>query len=581
MRAQPWLASCLALLLSPAALAERPVGQPILDAIVVDITDEGFDVAADGLPGLIPETFDIPEVHLYHCQEQCFLGACWCWYAYQVDVTNGYASFATSYIDLVPGSPDASHTALLNLSAGLVVSVNRASDPMYVDASAGVIVDGLASTNCDVWVDPFPVTVNATVGLKIDGGRLDATVPTPTYNLGLTNNHIKVSGCFIADFENVANFFGFSLYDLVIDAVLPQVDDAIAEFPPQVEALIEDAFSQAIFADTFDLAGVELDMIVAPTDVHTTPEGLRLSIGGAFHTEKDACIEGYGIDGSLATPSNLPAIGQVPGNLPFEGHMGVYVDDDFLNNALFALWYGGLLCYEVNDDSELDLPIAINTALLGLLAPGVYDELLPDIVPLEIVTRPARPPEITVTGNNDVNVVVNDLGLDMFAELDGRQTRLVNLNLALDAGVDLNFDGNSGVLALDVHLDGSRLTPKVTFNEYTAEANGTLENSFTALFDQIVGPLLGDALGGLAFPLPAFEGIGLADLVVRPAGSADDRIGVYGAVGTSVPYYDPNAGCGCGGDSEGCDTGCTTGSLPSRGLLVLFPAVIALLRRRK
>lgn len=556
----------LLLLASPAAFAAIPVGVEIEDAVVADVTKPGFDAIGQAVVGLVPEYFAIPPVHLYD-EGGCVFG--FCAYTYQVDATDGYATISPGNVTFAPGA------GVLSLNAGLTVAVNAPSSPLdlYVKATGiGIPI----SSSCDVWVDPFPVTVGISVELGYANGEVVVNAGQPQINYsGLTGNHIKVSGCAVDTIETVLDFFGWSLYDFVLDQVKPEIDKAIqnADLPGMIEDLVTDAFGEfSEISDTVDLLGAPLDYSISLSSIQITNNGMRASLSGSFDTIRDPCIDRYGYDGSVETPSTLPSIGTAPGG----AHLAVYADDDFVNNALFAVWSSGLLCFDIDDDSDLDLPLAINTNLLSLLASDHFDHLFPTVAPMRILTRPEKPPEVVVGAGNDVNLLVDPLGLEFYAELDGRQVRLVNLDLTVDAGVDLTY--TNGILGIDVALDGGRISPNATFSDLVPEAAPAVEASFSSLFDQLAGPLLGDALGGLSFPVPTFEGIGLAYLDTAPAASADDRLGVYAKVGTGLP---DTGGCGCdGADAEGCDTGCTTGGLPARGLPLLLPFLLAMRRRR-
>jgi uncharacterized protein (TIGR03382 family) len=146
------------------------------------------------------------------------------------------------------------------------------------------------------------------------------------------------------------------------------------------------------------------------------------------------------------------------------------------------------------------------------------------------------------------------------------------------------------MLALDVPISGENLNTRVTHNEYAPNEDSVIAGNVSGLFDSLVGPLIGDLLGSsLAFELPSFSGVGLAELEVAPAGATEDLFGAYATVGL-VSYGDPNAGLGCdskkkkggkGGCGEGCSGGCdASGSSTPAGMLMFLGAVTWLRRRR-
>ena len=469
----------------------------------------------------------------------------------------------------------------LQIAANLTIQVNEPTDPIDVHLF-GEIIDVISITeDCGAWVDPFDIQVNGSIGLQIVGGQLDATVPPLDWAWTLTGDDIQLSSCGTVDtIDDFLEFFGVDIFQIILDAVEPEIESAIADITSEVEAPIEEAFAAASISEEIDIGvGVPLTVEVFPSDIEIEPAGVRLHLDGSIDAGvSDPCVAEYGITESLATPSLLDDIG---GPIGMNHHVAVFADDDLLNQALFSIWNAGLLC-QVIDDSTGDLPVGINTSLLGLIAPGVYDELFPTTEALSIVTKPTKPPIGSMLGPNDVNIDVADLGLDFAAELDGRMTRVLRVDLATTAGVNLDFDGTSGALDVGIVLEGDDLQATVTVNEFVPDANSTIEDSFTGLFDTLVGPLLGEALSDLNFEIPAFEGFGLVSAQVDAAGSAGDRVGLFGTVG---PVSYTSTGCsdsgGCDSTSGCSDTSCSSGRMPGRALLLVLPLVLAALRRRR
>ena len=299
-------------------------------------------------------------------------------------------------------------------------------------------------------------------------------------------------------------------------------------------------------------------------------------MGAAYVDQPADCILEYDVPGSLQTPSDMPALGESP--LPTPYHVGILASDDFVNQILFAAWQGGLLCYEVTDG----LGFPIDTSLLGLIAPGVFDEFFPTTGPLKLVIRPEKPPTAVTTGSHDVEVDVDDLGLDMYAGVDGRLTRVAGISLGATVGADLSFDGNTGALGVAIDFGADDLMATVDYNELKPEGSAAIESGFGGLFESIAGPIIGGLTDGLSFALPGIEGLGLTSLELTAAGPSRDFIGGFGTIG-NVAYSAPGSGCSCdSGEASSCDTGCgTTGGVPSRALPIVAVAALAALRRRR
>ncbi|MCA9571450.1 MAG: hypothetical protein KC656_26615, partial [Myxococcales bacterium] len=250
------------------------------------------------------------------------------------------------------------------------------------------------------------------------------------------------------------------------------------------------------------------------------------------------------------------------------------------NQGLVAVWNGGLMCWTVDSSME-GLPLSIDTNLLGLLAPGVFDDLFPENGQMVLQTRPSSPPLASMDGPNDVDVSIDDLGLDFYVELDGRLTRLMQVGLAADAGANVGFNGASGDLTLQIDFDTSAIEAAVTVNEFRPEANDAIAGSLLGIVDTLAGPQLAGLLGDQTFAIPAFEGYGLTSANIAPAAGAPDRLGVYGNIG-SVSYTGGCEGGGCDGAGAGCsDTSCDSSSGPGRAALFAVPLLLAALRRRR
>ena len=626
---------------SAAAFAGLPVGAQIDEAIVVDIAPSALDLVRPILGDIVPPAIPLPgplfEASDY--QDQCLPwpldDVCFELYSYDIYVSGFDVGTEITDLNIQLGND------VIDFSATATIALASSADPIEIDADASGLGFINLGDSCDAYVDPFSVEIKAGIplGMNSDGNiqlgrdldgdgvvdQLFQDVPTLSFNL--TGDDINLTNCTVGDIiggiNDVLGFFGlgsFNLYQLILDFALPAVEPLIGDL------LTSEDLTQVAIDANAAAAGLTISESVAlldesnpllidlyPTDLSVTPDGIRAVLGGGIASARMAdCMEPYVNKAeSLSTAGTPPALTDAaPADVDFVHDAGVYVDDDFLNQAGYAVWYGGALCFEISEDSGLSLPIPISTTLLSLLAGDAFDEYFPPDQPakqLSIVTRPNTPPEIGLGGGHDIALDVPSLGLDIYAELDGRMMRPVGLDLGVQAGADVNFDETTGELGVDVALDADSIASKVVFNELNPSADAEIADGIGGIFDTVAGPLLGDALSGLTFPLPGFSlggldlgslvggpvdtatdtgdlgpAYGMVNLTVTPTGANGDFIGVYASVG-EVDYYDPSAGCGgCGGDgstSGGC--GCDSSVLPARSMFVLFPLVLAFLRRRR
>jgi hypothetical protein len=571
--------------LAGVAFAGWPLGAEIPGAVVADVTPEGLDAVTDLATTFIPSEIAIPDTFL--ADSSCsWIG---CTYEYNVSFTNAVAYLRVDSLTIEPG------TGVLNLAGSLTVALNDANDPAVLSADATAIGFISVSETCDAWLDPVPVNLNAAIQLTLlPDGTIDAYVPplvAPDLVALGVSDQLQLSGCLTGDVLDILDFLGIDVVEIALDALQPQVDALVADLAPELESTLEESFGAvSTLAGSVDVLGAPLDYALRPSELTIVPDGIRIGISGSLNTVPDPCVAQYGITESLATSAALPDIGAFPNTLGDVPPLSVAADDDFLNAALFALWETGVLCQNLDASSagDLGLPLPLDTSLLALLAPGVFDDLFPETEPLVIQLAPTQPPTASPQGEHDINVAVDGLELDLFGSLDGRASRLVSLNLEVDAGVDLAFDNATGNLALAVALGGEDVTPSVVYNELKPDANATIAASFDGLFDSLVAPLLGSLLSDLVFPIPSFEGFGVTGLDILPTGALDidpsggkgDRIGVFGTVG-SVSY--PSSGC-TDTSTTGCDAGLScdaNGGVPARAWIIAAGLAAALRRRSR
>jgi hypothetical protein len=594
------------LLAGPAWAVEWTTGQDVSHAVYLDVTPEAFASIEGIAAAVLPPTIPIDSTGLEGGGEidLLLIGT-----DYSFSVENVYILPEIQDLSIVPT------TDALVVDLRLRASVSEPASPavIRVDANLNLLFDlisfGIVDEDCAMHLDNADIDVHANLGLKIlrdprnqvpvldDQGRiqLDVDFQEVSYTLpplelsDLNLGDAAGGSCVIDDLLELADWLGIPLVDLVISEITPTIDAQIETLVNDLEPQVEDAFDALFIETELDLLGAPLAVGVFPNDLHVTEEGLRLELSGSFDSgpAPHPCVSRFDTGRSQGTlplsDPRYPFVGEAPvGVAP---GVGILVDDDWMNQAMYAVWRGGLLCQEIRDgQSPVELPIPINTTLLGLIAAGQFNDLFPEAAPLVLTTRPEQPPTVLPgAGGHDLTIDVQQLGLDLVAELDGRLSRVVGLDLAAQAGVDLNFDGTTGELGVAVAFDPAQITADVSFNDLKAEASAAVESGFATLAETIVPPLLEGALGDISFALPSFSGLGLVSADVGTVGPIDDYLGVIGAVGP-VPYGDAAAGCDALGlsDTTGCAEGTSCAQAGAqRGWLFGGALGVALLRRRR
>lgn len=597
-------------------------GQEVDPALYIDLTKEGLDQVEGILSAVLPPTVPIDNSGLVSGGSigGGFLGA-----DYEFGVQNLVVLPAISNADVLPmaGDPTGCRQTLpsngrLRLNLDLDVSLNTPSDPAYAFISADLNLFGLGlnvldeDCNINMAHKHVTATVDITVGPQLDpftcqpnvdaNGYVKPEVKIDSFSWDMDIDSIDdlsldCSG-FLSLLLDLADFFGIDPVELLLDSLRPTIDGTITDAIDSIVPQINDALGALVINQSLPLLGANYDVQMGPRDVKVTNDGLRITMSGALDPGEfpASCVSEFDPGGSrLTIPPNNPRYPQLRDqSVDFEQHVALQVNDDFINQALYGLWRNGLLCQSITSDSSpVDLPIPLDSSLLGLLAGGKFDEFFPTPQPLLIQTRPVTPPTFAMTNSTPAAVLeLDDLGIDFYAELDGRYARFVGLDMTAQAGVDVVFDGLSGNLGAAVTFDPSKVTTKVTFNDLKPDASAQVESGWGAIVETVAGPLINSLLGeNLTFALPSFKvtpdqpsPLGIQTAVLAASGPIKDFMGVFGDFGL-VSYGGSAATGGCdlfgGSGGAGCGGGCSSPGVPTRIGWLLLPMLVAGLRRRR
>lgn len=587
-------------LLAAGAGHAAPPGTEYAPAVSVDVTPEGFDAITDIAPGLIPdEPLQIPDVYQYSVKYDD-----WGWievYEYELQVSDMWAELQINDLAITPGS------GVLDVSADASVWLNEAADPFWVSAWAEGLGFLEIGDSCDGWLEPFGIQITTSIAaeiIEVKGTRtLDLTVAPIVWSTDLSGADVNLDNCTVGEIIDLLSFLGIDMLDLIFPLLEPTLDEELETVRAELETAVEDSFAELSIETEIDLLGAPLALGVAPSAVTIDPNGMRLDLAGYADIARAACID-EDPNGSTDTPGIFPSIGESPSTIPWPPHAGLIIEDDFVNNLLYGVYYGGTLCMTLDENSD-EVPLELNTSLMGILHPDAFDGLWRESAPLVIDIYPDGPPVASPGGAYDISLDLEGLHLDFNAELDGRMSRIVGTSLDLNTGLNADFDAKTGVLGLDVAISGDDLTTSITHNEFAPGQDASIADGISGLFDTVASTLLGSLLSdATSFAIPSFAGIGLADMQLAPSGSAGDKFGAYVLIG-NVDYgdgkgaigcddkggctiegggCDDKGGCdpesGCDTKGKGCDGGCAGTSIPSRSILLVLPLLVAALRRR-
>ncbi len=278
-------------------------------------------------------------------------------------------------------------------------------------------------------------------------------------------------------------------FDMDLDGVGPIIeliiDGLVREF---AEDAIGDALTSMVIPQLFDPAALnqEIDLLGTIVDL-----GMKIRSAGIGANSLDLELAATANPREVVHPGTavrpepgIPTLGSADVDLALSGN--------FIGRILHAAWASGALDFNLDENAELELPVALNVGFiaqgLGPAGAGIDPQ-----TPLRLSTRPLLPPTAHVeVGDKPIVVNVGDLLLD-FASPDGPLVT-VALNLIIRVGIDFE---NEGALAMEVeaHVDVAE-TPRGPVNARQ------LEQSIVAIAGLVPGLLAGAAENEGADPVP-------------------------------------------------------------------------------
>lgn len=525
---------------SGVAQAEQlPAGADLLDSLVVNVSDNGLNFMEAQIPGVVPDQLNVPDMsgELF----SCFLD------------TNDYA------IKNIVVYVTVNDVQLTPTDGALDVYLDA-----DISADARLETSGcLFNNGCQVHIDPSQVTAASSISFATvvpQTGRPAIDAIVPNFDVTLNINDVNISQCTLGSF---LEFFVNLFIGTVEDAVVGAIQDQIAG---EIEPLIEDALNSLQINQTVDLLDAQITLELFPSDIVIDPAGMSIMMGSNVTAPEVAkCAKG-GPGGSLLTPSDLPAYnGMSPGGMSY--HAAASISDDFANQTLFAAWEAGLLCMEL---SEIGDGEPLTTDLLSLLGGEVTRVVTPGGALVVKLTAPGGPPVAEIAGAG-ANVAIDDLHIDMIADVHERMSRLVELTVSPEIAAEIQVNttpaGTTEIVPL-IEFDTSNLGAEIVYNELLPETGEVILT--------LLPTMLQSFLPSLDIPpieLPELAGITLDSTEVTEDGPSADFLSVYTGLGGQLDL----AG-GCAGGGTGCafDGGCTV-SGSSRSPLSAAFAPLALL----
>jgi len=605
----PWLASLVvcALLLPAEASAQDapPAPHEIGSAAALHVSLEGFRVIGDSIKGALPTGITATGLSgEFDCSgvsgdDDSAAG--------DDDDSSQPASLQYSAQDIeihisadeVLVSPSDDH---INISLGMTLW----SDPASITLAGSCLID--LNEVCSIALQPTALNADVSMQLVLANGEIQAQVESLSFTQGNFGNPIE-TGCLLGDLLETLQSYNVDLIGEILGGVLA---DQVTELETQLEDALSDLTGSLTFDTELDLLGAAIDARLAPNSLDLSETGLLVGFGSSFGSATyGACVPH---DGAFQPSSqDMPALTGLLPDSADQYHIAMALNEDTINQALYAAWQGGALCIDLAEVSGID----ISTDYLSLVESELVDELWPEVQPLDIRIEAVEAPRISFWDEPHLDA---QLLLNVFGDELDRPSRFWGLDLVADGTLGVSLEDS--VLALDIGFDiNTNLGVSVAYNEWLPPR---MAQSFAGLLPDLAAQVVDLESLAPSATLPQLYGISLAALQTRTIGVEDDYLAIYA-------WFDPSAavpmelgtvdlggvGCGdtssggdivisgCEGDNAGCpSTGCDAGAeggcggcsgsescsgggcstarqtSPSTVLLLFMPLLAAMRRRR-
>lgn len=513
--------------------ATPPEPFPIDPAAIIHLSPEGLEALGESIAGVLPTEIAVTGLSgEFDCDEE----------------EEGTLTYEAEDI-IIKLATEAAEITPEDGTLNIALRMTMWSDPAAINVNGTCLF--AMDEACTLALPPTWLDVDIGLDLVLEQGEINAQVDHLWFTHGNFGNPIE-TGCILGDALETLQGYGIDLLGEILDTVL---DEQLAELEVQLEEAIGGLAGALTLADELDVMGTTLAYEIAATDLELSTSGLTLYFESTFSTPAYGnCVPQAGP--YLASSHDPPPItGLIPStNVPY--HLGIIVNEDLLNQALYAAWQGGLLCLRVADLVDLDL----TTDYLSLVEEELVAELWPEAIPLDVRTVPVGPPTVDFGAGPGFTA---ELALDVYGNELDRSTRLWSNGVYADGGVGLELQDGELIIDLDFDLE-SHLGITVAYNEFLPSA---IPESFASLIPDLVSAAVDlDALIP-TIAIPSIYGITLADLDMRAIGAEQDYLGVYAWVDPANvtpmaigPIELSGVGCGDTGDGgeiviPGCDDG--------------------------
>jgi hypothetical protein len=460
-----------------------PYGSGLGNGLMARVNEGGLDeieILGEGLVNDIDLDALIPSPVWSDYSETCvdlgwFGEYCFTWYS----------------IYLYIYSPSISGTDLdLDSKAGYLDAAATIYDPTLYWSASGVVMEIGYSGSGDIYA--------STISVDMD---LVPYVSSGTIHVDIYNVDADTSG-FDFDWDSwvwdVIDFFGFDVDSLIAGLVESTIESTIAD---EVPAILEDTLGSLELATDLDFEGNSYAFDAVPYQLGCDEDGITLGLATYFTA--NSWNSSVTPPGSLYWGYSTPSWAASPG-------MYLGVSDDFLNQAMLALWGGGLLNMQLGGD---DLGLAVED----------IEIIFPEMTELNIVTEALLPPVVLPgSGTALLDMQLGDLELSMYGGPVAEENLMLRAYVTVFAGMDVDVDSD---LTLSMELSDITVSFDVVHPEGNTLGASDTEDLLYALVPLIL-PMLTDALGEI--PMPEIDGFALDNITIGTGGAGNGYLELGG-----------------------------------------------------
>jgi|GEM_PF-1426304 len=479
-----------------------PYGEEADGGLLVRINEgdgglDEFTALADGLidasalDDLIPNPVFSEESSWEECVDPCFglwggCEFCWDYTWYALDLSVQDPSMGEVEIELDPTTSGTYAGGTIYTTLTLYdLSIDWESCAVLLDVDLGCDDGDVTADSITVWMELYPYASSGEIQIDI----VDVVVSSAGFDFGWDS--------FIGDVIDTIGL-GSSLDSTVQGYLEDALEDAVQDAVPE---LIADLFNDLEIATDIDLNGATYTVQAAPRDLDVDDDGIVLVLGSSMSGAWT--IDGMG-EGSLYGEYDEPTWTTDYG-------MAMGLGLDFLNQAMYAMWGGGLIDMEMTGED-----LGVDASDLSIV--------FPDLTALSLGTTALLPPVLVPgTGVEMLDLQLGDLLLTLYNGDPVEGNEFLQVYTSVIAGLDM--EANSDGSALVTGIGEATMYFDVVYPDNNTFAASDTEGLLQLLVPMLL-PMFTELLGEL--PIPEIDGFGLTGVSVDLLGPDSGYVTLMG-----------------------------------------------------